>query len=1222
MSVLMFDDIMKSLKAENEDVLKEHGLEDKHVTFIKELIEGAKTSEWDRDEDKSFLYEIVANKQNGIDVDKWDYFARDCHHLGIRNSFDHQRLLKFARVCKVNGRNHICFRDKEADNVYDMFRTRYTLHRQAYQHKIGYIIEDMFAKALIKADRDLHEGKPEDMLKISEAIKTVDDYSKLTDEIFEQISSSTVDSLKESRDILNKIVRRKLPKFVGEARLTEKNKSKEELTETWKAAVEKYKPTDPTVSLKAEDFTVHVVDLDHGIKDKNPIEKVYFYSKRNPNEASAIKDYQIFNDPIHGHIELHPLLVKIIDTPQFQRLRHIKQLGGKYLVYPGASHNRFEHSLGVAYLAGCLVKILHDNQPELSITDQDILCVQIAGLCHDLGHGPLSHVFDGLVIPEAKKIKRSQVIYVSMIFLFLLQHEQMSVLMFDDIVKSLKAENEDVLKKHGLDDKDVTFIKELIEGAKTSEWTFKGRDEEKSFLFEIVANKQNGIDVDKWDYFARDCHHLGIRNSFDHQRLLKFARVCEVNGRKHICFRDKEADNVYDMFRTRYTLHRQAYQHKICNIIEDMFAKALIKADRDLHKGKPEDMLKISEAIKTVDDYSKLTDEIFEQISSSTVDSLKESRDILNKIVRRKLPKFVGEARLTEKNKSKEELTETWKAAVEKYKPTDPTVSLKAEDFTVQVVDLDHGMKDKNPIEKVYFYSKRKRNEASAIKDYQIIGEFRGNERLITGDCPSLDDCGITEVHSCKVHRGFWKLYEGLNYNEAEYTLEPEKEYRTPTDWDCQSNTSARSLKHIFNDPIHGHMELHPLLVKIIDTPQFQRLRRIKQLGGAYLVYPGASHNRFEHSLGVAYLAGCLVKTLHDNQPELKITKQDFLCVQIAGLCHDLGHGPFSHVFDGLVIPKTKKIKRSKGLPDDIPEKWKHEQMSVLMFDDIVKSLKAENEDVLKEHGLDDKDVTFIKELIEGAKTSEWTHKGRDEEKSFLYEIVANKQNGIDVDKWDYFARDCHHLGIRNSFDHQRLLKFARVCEVNGRKHICFRDKEADNVYDMFRTRYTLHRQAYQHKICNIIENLLAEALIRADRNLHERKPEDMLKISEAIKTADDYSKLTDEIFEQISSSTADSLKESRDILNKIIRRKLPKFVGEARLTEKNKSKEELTETWKAAVEKYKPTDPTVSLNAEDFSVYVVDLDHGMKDKNPIEYVYFYSKRKPNEASAIKDYQL
>uniref|UniRef100_A0A8C2IUS8 HD domain-containing protein n=1 Tax=Cyprinus carpio TaxID=7962 RepID=A0A8C2IUS8_CYPCA len=403
----------------------------------------------------------------------------------------------------------------------------------------------------------------------------------------------------------------------------------------------------------------------------------------------------------------------------------------------------------------------------------------------------------------------------------------------------------------------------------------------------------------------------------------------------------------------------------------------------------------------------------------------------------------------------------------------------------------------------------------------------------------------------------------------------------------------------IFNDPIHGHMELHPLLVKIIDTPQFQRLRHIKQLGGIYLVYPGASHNRFEHSLGVAYLAGCLVKILHDNQPELNITKHDFLCVQIAGLCHDLGDFIIAYIHSSY---------------------QQHEQMSILMFDDIVKSLKAENEDMLKEHGLDDKDVTFIKELIEGATTSEWTYKGRDEDKSFLYEIVANKQNGIDVDKWDYFARDCHHLGIRNSFDHQRLLKFARVCEVNGRNHICFRDKEADNVYDMFRTRYTLHRQAYQHKMGYIIDTMFAEALIRADRDLHEGKPEDMLKISEAIKTAEDYSKLTDEIFKQISSSTADNLKEARDILNKIVRRKLPKFVGEARLTENSMSK--LTETWKAAVHKYEPADPTVSLSADDFSIYVVDLDHGMKDKNPIEKVYFYSKRKPNEASPIKDYQV
>ncbi|KAG8556413.1 hypothetical protein GDO81_018063 [Engystomops pustulosus] len=94
---------------------------------------------------------------------------------------------------------------------------------------------------------------------------------------------------------------------------------------------------------------------------------------------------KVFNDPIHGHIELHPLLICIIDTPQFQRLRYIKQLGGQYYVFPGASHNRFEHSIGVSYLAGCLIEELRKRQPELEINERDVLSVQIAGLCHDLG---------------------------------------------------------------------------------------------------------------------------------------------------------------------------------------------------------------------------------------------------------------------------------------------------------------------------------------------------------------------------------------------------------------------------------------------------------------------------------------------------------------------------------------------------------------------------------------------------------------------------------------------------------------------------------------------------------------------------------------------------------------------------------------------------------------------------------------------------------------------
>uniref|UniRef100_A0A3Q1IQ33 Deoxynucleoside triphosphate triphosphohydrolase SAMHD1 n=1 Tax=Anabas testudineus TaxID=64144 RepID=A0A3Q1IQ33_ANATE len=254
----------------------------------------------------------------------------------------------------------------------------------------------------------------------------------------------------------------------------------------------------------------------------------------------------------------------------------------------------------------------------------------------------------------------------------------------------------------------------------------------------------------------------------------------------------------------------------------------------------------------------------------------------------------------------------------------------------------------------------------------------------------------------------------------------------------------------VFNDSVHGHMEFHPLLVKIIDTPQFQRLRYIKQLGGAYFVYPGASHNRFEHSLGVGYLAGELaqaLKTKHDNEGENLIDEKDILSVQIAGLCHDLGHGPFSHMFES-VCPKKK-----------------HEQISIEMFDYLVEEngLKP----LMKLYGLCDPDLIFIKEMIHSEdKHGNWPHEGRGEDKSFLYEIVANKTNGVDVDKFDYFARDCHHLGMQNNFDYRRFLKFARVCEAeDGKKHICIRDKEVYNMYDFFHTRYCLHRRAYQHRV-------------------------------------------------------------------------------------------------------------------------------------------------------------
>lgn len=105
----------------------------------------------------------------------------------------------------------------------------------------------------------------------------------------------------------------------------------------------------------------------------------------------------------------------------------------------------------------------------------------------------------------------------------------------------------------------------------------------------------------------------------------------------------------------------------------------------------------------------------------------------------------------------------------------------------------------------------------------------------------------------------------------------------------------------VINDPIHGHFELPRHALQFIDTPHIQRLRDLKQLGGTYLVYPGASQNRFEHSVGVSHLSESFVRGLYAS-PRARPSQtfdgaahfQDALRnVRIAGLCHDLGHGPF-----------------------------------------------------------------------------------------------------------------------------------------------------------------------------------------------------------------------------------------------------------------------------------------------------------------------------------------
>mmetsp|Transcript_8531 Transcript_8531/g.18453 ORF Transcript_8531/g.18453 Transcript_8531/m.18453 type:complete len:701 (-) Transcript_8531:93-2195(-) len=169
----------------------------------------------------------------------------------------------------------------------------------------------------------------------------------------------------------------------------------------------------------------------------------------------------------------------------------------------------------------------------------------------------------------------------------------------------------------------------------------------------------------------------------------------------------------------------------------------------------------------------------------------------------------------------------------------------------------------------------------------------------------------------------------------------------------------TRDLKKEFqtpytNDIVHRSLKLCPLSKAIMSTPQMQRLKQLKQLGVCENLYTCTTHNRFQHSLGVMMLCEELLKGLKERQPKLGITEKDIVCVKIAGLLHDIGHGPYSHVYDGVFRQQLKKAEKAgmwlgrkfdtssyKDL-DNAMDGWAHEDASLMMIDAMLKDLGLE----------------------------------------------------------------------------------------------------------------------------------------------------------------------------------------------------------------------------------------------------------------------------------------
>jgi HD superfamily phosphohydrolase len=385
-----------------------------------------------------------------------------------------------------------------------------------------------------------------------------------------------------------------------------------------------------------------------------------------------------------------------------------------------------------------------------------------------------------------------------------------------------------------------------------------------------------------------------------------------------------------------------------------------------------------------------------------------------------------------------------------------------------------------------------------------------------------------------------------------------------------------------FGCNIHGHIKVSNLALKIIDTPEFQRLRNIKQLGMCSFVFP-ANHTRFEHSIGVYHLANQIVNKLqitYPNKiydiPELGPTQlTNFVgeLIKIAGLCHDIGHGPFSHVFDRIMHRMTKNPNRE------------HEARSCLLIEIIC---KRELGDIL-----DDSHIKFIQSVVCPSEA----HTGA------LYQIVANYLNGIDVDKFDYLARDTRAIGFQKGFDPRRIID---EIIINDDGNIAYAKHCSAEIYDLFQTRYMMHKQVYNHKTVKIIEMMIEDIFMKIDPIFH---------ISDSINDMAKFSKLTDDtifnllditvnspyfLTSNLNEKDMDTIKEAYDIYQAIIGRKLYKCLGEVT----NKTPDEFNNF-------------IAYSNNSNLQIMTVQFGFSNTNKNPFDSIYFYDSKLTVYASSF-----
>lgn len=287
-------------------------------------------------------------------------------------------------------------------------------------------------------------------------------------------------------------------------------------------------------------------------------------------------------------------------------------------------------------------------------------------------------------------------------------------------------------------------------------------------------------------------------------------------------------------------------------------------------------------------------------------------------------------------------------------------------------------------------------------------------------------------------------------------------------------------------DPLHGYVYITEAEKQVIDSFPVQRLRRLRQLAGAEYVYPAANHTRFEHCVGVMHLAGLMTES-----PNLSkhFSEEEYQLIRIAALLHDVGHGPFSHIFEHLLEKFLKKT---------------HEDINVWIVQ------RSELRDIIKKIGFN---VDEVAKLSVG-----WLQKPK---RAFMDQII---RSAIDVDKLDFVVRDTYHTGAEYGYvDIIRLIQTIDILDQNLAV-----DLGALSALESFiLARIESFKSIYFHRVGRAAQLMLAMAMEKAKDELGLiafKTPEEYLAF-------DDYT-----VWAMLKKS-----KKSRPIIQNLERRRLLK---------------------------------------------------------------------------------